>query len=315
MLSDQRSPYVGRFARGWHRLPRRCSPGNHRPRREPVPSIASRQPHPDRPRGNEQRDLVGADRLKSGRTRRGGRSRREDIVHEQHTSRCRCRTQRCETSQHRGPSSLAASSGLRPGVISGPPQHRADREVEIATDDQRERFRLIEAALGPPSPGQRHPRHRVCRSGRHLRHRRPERIRDPPPSGELQPVYRGSDRTFEQEGRPGADERRRRAIRTGRHLTRCRRSAAIAPRRCERHDLPDARGAERPRSGAAPSAPTREHDVEHTPEHPETLARGTDRCARPTPALTRCGEVRSAVPGPSRPRRATPGTRERPRAR
>ena len=32
MLSNQRSPYVGRFAYGWHRLPRRHSPGNHRPR-------------------------------------------------------------------------------------------------------------------------------------------------------------------------------------------------------------------------------------------------------------------------------------------
>lgn len=36
MLSDQGSPYVGRFARGWHRLPGSDSPGNHRPEREPI---------------------------------------------------------------------------------------------------------------------------------------------------------------------------------------------------------------------------------------------------------------------------------------
>lgn len=37
VLTDQRSAYVGRFARGWLRLPERRSPVNHRPGREPGP--------------------------------------------------------------------------------------------------------------------------------------------------------------------------------------------------------------------------------------------------------------------------------------
>jgi len=35
MLSDQGSPYVGRFACDWHRLPGDDPPGNHRPRSGP----------------------------------------------------------------------------------------------------------------------------------------------------------------------------------------------------------------------------------------------------------------------------------------
>lgn len=222
MLSDQKSPYVGRFARGWHRLPRRRSPGNHRPRREPVPSIAPRQPQPDRARRDEQRDLDGTARLQRGRTRGGGRTRREDVVDEQHPSRRGPRTDRCESSQHRGAPSLAASTGLGAGVVSGPPEHRANGEVELVRDDQREGLRLVEPTLGLPPPGQRNPGHRVCRTGRHLRHRPAERVRDTSPPGELQPVHRRTHRTLEKERRSGAGERRRRAVPARRHLTRCR---------------------------------------------------------------------------------------------
>ena len=41
MLTDQGSAYVGRFARGWLRLPERRSPGNHRPGREPTAEYRS----------------------------------------------------------------------------------------------------------------------------------------------------------------------------------------------------------------------------------------------------------------------------------
>src|SRR5207245_3209043 len=41
MLSDQWSPYVGRFACDWHRLPRDVLPGNHRPRLKPSRIIAT----------------------------------------------------------------------------------------------------------------------------------------------------------------------------------------------------------------------------------------------------------------------------------
>ena len=41
MLSDQWSPYVGRFACDWHRLPGGDLPGNHRPRRKSLGIVAT----------------------------------------------------------------------------------------------------------------------------------------------------------------------------------------------------------------------------------------------------------------------------------
>src|SRR5919204_6253570 len=84
MLDDQGSPYVGRFACGWHRLPENLSPGNHRPERGSGASIARPESRPDRARGDEYRDVLrpGRDELRGAR--RGGGARREDVVDQQH---------------------------------------------------------------------------------------------------------------------------------------------------------------------------------------------------------------------------------------
>jgi hypothetical protein len=57
MLSNQWSPYVGRFACGWHRLPEEHPPGNHRPRREPE-AIIPVGPEPPFPRRSSERAPV-----------------------------------------------------------------------------------------------------------------------------------------------------------------------------------------------------------------------------------------------------------------
>ena len=214
------------------------------------------------------------------------------MVRTSSTSKTRAgpRTEVGETSPHRRAPSLTPTTGLGAGVVTVPPQHRADGEVELTSDDERQRLRLIEPTLGLPPPGEWHPRHDVCRPGRHLRHRSSERISDSSPAGELQPVHRRAEGALEEEGSPGANERCWWTVPTRCHLTRRRRPATIAPRWHDGHDLPDALRAERPRSRTATGAPTREHDVEHTPEHPQTLARDADthgRCTSSAPASPR----------------------------
>jgi hypothetical protein len=60
MLSDQWSPYVGRFACDWHRLPGGCLSGNHRPGQEHPRIIATGRNAPSERSGRGQHtDLAG----------------------------------------------------------------------------------------------------------------------------------------------------------------------------------------------------------------------------------------------------------------
>src|ERR1700693_5330143 len=86
MLSDKRSPYVGRSARGWRRLPGRF-PGQPQTRTRARPSIGSHMPPGERPSGREKMDLLGPNTPKRlGAGSRGGPGR-EHVVNQQDPGR------------------------------------------------------------------------------------------------------------------------------------------------------------------------------------------------------------------------------------
>ncbi len=159
MLSDQRSPYVGRFARGWHRLPGDVPPGNHRPRREPHASISARS-RPElsprggreRPRGREQAHPRRARVEERAGARGGRRSRREHVVHEQNDRRRLARA--LERPRHGGTPHRPRASRLGPRV-GRPDEQPRHRQVQSRSDHLGQRPRLVEPALGEPARGER----------------------------------------------------------------------------------------------------------------------------------------------------------------
>ena len=114
MLTDQGSAYVGRFARGWHRLPGIRSRGNHRPGRGPVAEYRPRPPcrgHGSS-RGEQANGLgPGPQQRRSARPSR--RAGGEHVVDEH--DRARCLLGR-EHPAHRLATRGRASARLRSGV-------------------------------------------------------------------------------------------------------------------------------------------------------------------------------------------------------
>jgi hypothetical protein len=278
MLTDQGSAYVGRFARGWPRLPGSCSPGNHRPVREPAAEYIGATCSEGQPRHRSSRREQGyrsrapLDERLRARGRRGPRG--QHVVDEQDPPRS------VPLGTERAPHDLAAVDAtparLRSEVVL-PLEERHHRDTEPTPDDPGEREGLVEPSGRPAPAGQRHPGHGVGRGTLvHRGHGGAERRCHAPPSGELQPMHGIPGRPVEQERRAGQDDRSRRAVAAGLGVTRPRGSASPTPGGSEGHQPSDARIAERPRALTAARAPRREERVQDRAQHARTLPRPAD---------------------------------------
>jgi hypothetical protein len=311
MLSHQRWPYVGRFARGWHRLPGMI-PGQPQTRtrarlRIGSPRRAAQRPSPPRhrPGRGDRVDLGRAGLAQDVRGSGHRRARGEHVVDEQHARRRR--TAGPEDAVHRHPAFGAGAPRLGRG------RHRAAqltpcRPLQPASERHREGARLIEASFRPSSAREGNPRDDVDVGDRARgRDRVCEGGRDVAPSRELQPQHGATSRAVVDERRPRRRQRGWRAIRARGLRLVGRRAASSAPRRLDGAETRETIGAERPRPGAATGARPREQRV----QHPTTLPADADtpRAAAPPPA-TRPLSGSSAFA-----RTARPGTRSGLRAR
>ena len=290
MLSDQRSPYVGRFARGWHRLPGRF-PGQPQTRTWARRRIGTTPPNPqrghrvvERARRSDEMDPAGAGRCERLGARRGRSPGGEDVVDEQDP--LRRRTRRFEASPHRRPALGATAPSLRTrGSLAA--EQSSDGDPGPVSEPHRQRASLVVAALREPPAGQGNPRDDLDRRQIVARcDRRRERGRHVAPSGELEPVNSPSRRTVEEERRASRGHGGRRAVTTGRHRDAGRAPAPIAPGTRERDEGSAAARAEGPGPVAASRAPAWEHDVERPREHATTVPGDADiaRATRPRPA-------------------------------
>jgi len=266
MLSDQGSPYVGRFARGWHRLPGKI-PGQPQTRTRARSSIGRSAGSQERPSRHEERDCLrptGSQRFGA----RGGRSSgREHIVDEQHVRRHGRPVTNDERSAHRCPPLHRVALGLGTGRDDAPKQ-ASDGQPGLACDGAGQHLRLIEPSLGLASPGQRDPRHHVGAGWRAGGHRRAQGPPYAPHPSVLELMNGGAGGTLEGEGGPGARHRVGGTLLTPRTITTGRRgSASLTPRRGQRDQRASTPAAERPGRGAAPRAPRGEDDVERTHQH------------------------------------------------
>jgi hypothetical protein len=270
MLSDQRSPYVGRFARGWRRLPRN-TPGQPQTRTRARPSIGRAA---EGPRGGQHVHLPrtgGRERLRAGDRRGAGG---HDVVHEEHVARGAA--DRLEATAQRGPAVRSRPAGLR---ITGErtSEEMEAREASPACHLFGQHPRLVEPALRQPATTQRHPGHGLDRRDRSRGDHGPrEGLPDAPPPRILEPMDRAARGAVEGERSASAADGRRGAVTAAGHGTRPRTPAALAPRRCQHDQGGAALRAERPRARAAARAPAREDHVEGPAQHPATLRRGAD---------------------------------------
>jgi hypothetical protein len=289
MLSDQWSPYVGRFARGWHRLPGRF-PGQPQTRTWAHRRIGTTPGNAQRRDGIVERagrghevDPPGAGRGESLSARGGRGPGREDVIHEQDPLRRRAR--RIEAPPHRRPALGAAPAGLGTGRSRAAEQPH-DRDARSPSEPRGKRPGLVVPALGEPTTRKRHPRDDIDGWQIVTRHdRRGEGPGHVPPSRELEAVYGASRRTFEEERRASGRHRVRRAVTAGRNRHAGRAAASVAPGTPERHERRTATGTERPRPVPASGAPAWEHDVERPREHAATVTGTADiaRAGRPRP--------------------------------
>ncbi len=228
MLGDQGSPYVGRFARGWHRLPglipgqpqtRTGAPPEYRHRLTGGASRVVPEGGPSRnesekdrqavttwiSRGRRPREHCGA----GGSCRAGG----EDVVHQEDP-----RGRRTAGGGANAPSiARNRSSRVRRdcGVVAVVRRTKATAgKVELAGERTREHARLVEPALGPPPASERYPRHGVGRRRAERRHGGRERLPHPAPSRELQAVDRVAGRSPVRERGTGRRDRCWRTVAT-----------------------------------------------------------------------------------------------------
>jgi hypothetical protein len=275
MLGDQGSPYVGRFARGWHRLPG-VVPGQPQTRTRARSSIGRSTGAQERPCSHQQRDArrsVGEQDLGA---RGSGRSGGEHVVDEQHMVGHGRAIASDERSAHRRSPRLRIPSGLRTGR-DDPAQQPSHRKPGLPADGDREHPRLIESPLGLPSPGQRHPCRDVGSRWNARRHRRAERPADASHPSVLEAMDRGSSRPLERERRPGMRDLHGWTLAASGHLAIGGRGAtSCAPRGRQRVEATGASLTERPRGRAAPRAARRENDIERPGQHEPTIGLGCD---------------------------------------
>ena len=276
MLGDQGSPYVGRFARGWRRLPG-VIPGQPQTRTRARSSIGSTARPRERPRGRQQVDRAGAGTPQClGRGGSGGAGG-EDVIDQQDVRRHGDPIAHRECPTHRRPTLCGVALSLRPGRDRAPKQP-PDRKVELPAHAGGEGPGLIEPSLGQAAARQRNPRDQVGTRGQvlHGGDRRGQRGADPPPAGELQPMHRPASRPLEAERRSGAVEDRRRTVVAGPHRPGPRPAAPLAPRRRQRHQLITTIRAEGPWTRGAAGASLREDDIQRAGQHRRNLSRATD---------------------------------------
>ncbi len=276
MLSDQGSPYVGRFARGWRRLPGRI-PGQPQTRTRARSSIGTRRGARERPRCGHEVDRDGACLPQRLRGCRRGRARREDIVDEQDMCGDGDAFPCDERTSHRrsavGGMPLCLRSG-RDGSAKQPSHRKAERRAHAGRQD----LGLVESSLSEAAARQGDPGDHVGRRRQVVerRDRTRQRGSDPPPAGELESVHRATCRSFEPEGRAGSIEHRRRAVATRRHRRRPGAAAARTPRRDQRHELIATPGTEGPRPDTAARTPMGEDHLQRLCQHRPTLSRVPD---------------------------------------
>jgi hypothetical protein len=210
---------------------------------------------------------------------RGGRTRGQHVVHEQEALRRLCAGDGRERVCHREQPLLPAAAGLWSGLPR--PAHESARgEAELPGERSREDAGLVEAALGPPPAGERHPRHGVGGRRAERGEGAGKRFADPTPAGELESTDRFPCRTPVRERRPHRGDRRQGAVSAAIHVRGSRAAAPATPRRLQRDERTRAGLAERPRTHAAPRTDSREQDVdgpiEHLPWHRSTLRRAAD---------------------------------------
>ncbi len=288
MLSDQGSPYVGRFARGWRRLPGMV-PGQPQTRTRARSSIGRSSCTQERPGSHEQRHARRTVCEQHLRARGRGRPGGEHVVDQEHVTRHGHTVSDSERPAHRRPARVGISLGLGPGRDDAA-QQSSDREPGLPADRDRQHSRLIESPLGLPPPRQRHPRHDVGPRWNARRHRCAERSADAAHPSVLQVMHRGAGRTLERERCPGLRDLLGRALVASRHLAGRRRSAAtLAPRRHQHTEPTPAPFAERPCRRTAARTARREDDVERSSQHGPTIWPGCD-----TRGL-RAGRSRSVV--------------------
>ncbi len=278
MLSHQRWPYVGRFARGWHRLPG-CIPGQPQTRTRAHPRIGGlRRPVQcsmrQGPGGCRSVHLEGSGLAKSRRARGKRGSRGQDVVDEQNPlGRPPNRPER--PFESRAPFDARALCLRR--RRDGPTKQPLHGQVDATSERDRQGSCLIETALGSPTTSERYPRHDVDRrwhAGRSDGHA--HRRGDITPTGELQSVNGTTGGTVvDERGSRGAD-RRRWTVGTRRHRRDRRRAASLTPRALQRSQGARALAAEWPRPRTTPRAGPWIHGIECAAKHAATLAAATD---------------------------------------
>ena len=313
MLSDQGSPYVGRFARGWHRLPEIVS-GQPQTRTRARPSIgtgalggggggtierhASRRggtrPR-ERSRGCQHVDVYRAGVQERIGRRRGRGAGGEDVIDDQHGGRDPSSRPNGEGSAHGRPPPGGIAPGLRtagdrPGEQPGaggsrPPGNTGGKDA-----------RLIEAALGQSPASERHPRDDLGRGyAVDLNHRARQRCTHTTPARELQPMDRPAGGTFEPERSAGGLDLIGRAVPAAIHRPEPRPAAPTAPGRQKWNERAATLVAERPGPIATTRTALREDDVERSPQHPANATAG-DR--HPSSNEIRARTLRAASPPP-----------------
>ena len=224
MLSDQWSPYVGRFARGWRRLPGKI-PGQPQTRTRARSSIGRS------PRAQENAraattsitcEAPASSRASAQARRRGARG--EHVVDEQHAPRHRARPRTTERAPHR-----SAALG-RVALACGPVRPHAPEQAAHGQSRARAPARAPAPSPGrsrarPAAARERHPRHDVGRRRSAVVGHGAPRARRPTPRHprELQPVDRAARRPLEQERRPRDVDRGRAGSRGSRRHGRARR--------------------------------------------------------------------------------------------
>lgn len=270
---------MGRFARGWRRLPGKI-PGQPQTRLRARSSIAT-TPCRERTRRREHDDVVDPRaRERFGACRRR-RSRRQDVVHQDDPpgDAGRIATDRLERAAHGHPPFVTWTSRLRTG------RHRStrepeDRQTQPGSHSPCERPRLVIPALGQPASRERHPGDRVggrCTDGNHGVG---ERGRYAPPTRELQPMDRGARGPGVQERRPGDAHGRRRAVAAALDGDGPGATTTLAPRGAERLERIATSLTERPAARAAARASRREHHIKRPGEHGTTLPGAADTRTR-----------------------------------
>jgi hypothetical protein len=210
---------------------------------------------------------------------RSGRARGEHVVDQEQASRRGLPGDVRERIGHRLQSLLSGPSSLWSGRLR-PSDEGGRGKIQLACERPREHAGLVETALGPPPARERHPGDGVGWRRAERRQGCRERLPHPAPPGELQSVDRSASGPLVGEGRSRRRDRRRRAVPTSVHVDGRGSSAATAPRRLQRDEVPGTLRAERPRAFAASGAGPWEQDVdgpiERLRSHRGTLRRAAD---------------------------------------